>query len=482
MTSLRQKTVSGMTWSFIDSISGQGIQFIVGIILARMLTPREFGLIGMITIFIAVSESFINSGFSNALIRKKECTQADYSTVFFYNLTAGAIFFTVLLFSAPAISGFFKEPELKPIIQVLGAVLIIDSATIIQRTILTKQINFKLQTRISVIAALGSGAMAIGMAYSGFGVWSLVAQRLCKQAINSFLLWLWNKWKPIAVFSRQSFRELFGFGSKLLASGLIDTIYRNVYYLIIGKFFSAKELGYYTRADQFNALPSQSLTGVIGRVSYPILSSIQDDANRLKASYQQLIRSTMFITFTLMVGMAAVAEPMVVGLIGEKWKPAVIYLQMLCFTGMLYPLHALNLNMLQVKGRSDLFLRLEVIKKILAVPVIVIGIFWGIRVMIAGMMLNSVIALYINSYWSGRMIGYPFRQQISDILPSFSLSLAMAISVYLLGLILPYAPLLNLLIQVTAGAAFIIVFSEMAKFKDYLFIKEIVMERLHLKR
>ena len=482
MTSLRQKTVSGLSWSFIDSISGQGIQFIVGIILARMLTPREFGLIGMITIFIAVSESFINSGFSSALIRKKECTQADYSTVFFYNLTAGAIFFTILLFSAPAISGFFKEPELKPIIQVLGAVLIIDSATIIQRTILTKQINFKLQTRISVIAALGSGAMAIGMAYSGFGVWSLVAQRLCKQAINSFLLWLWNKWKPIAVFSRQSFRELFGFGSKLLASGLIDTIYRNVYYLIIGKFFSAKELGYYTRADQFNALPSQSLTGVIGRVSYPILSSIQDDANRLKASYQQLIRSTMFITFTLMVGMAAVAEPMVVGLIGEKWKPAVIYLQMLCFTGMLYPLHALNLNMLQVKGRSDLFLRLEVIKKILAVPVIVIGIFWGIRVMVAGMMLNSVISLYINSYWSGRMIGYPFRQQISDILPSFSLSLAMAISVYLLGLILTYAPILNLLIQVTAGAAFILVFSEMAKFKDYLFIKEIVMERLHLKR
>lgn len=482
MTSLRQKTVSGLSWSFIDSISGQGIQFIVGIILARMLTPREFGLIGMITIFIAVSESFINSGFSSALIRKKECTQADYSTVFFYNLTAGAIFFTILLFSAPAISGFFKEPELKPIIQVLGAVLIIDSATIIQRTILTKQINFKLQTRISVIAALGSGVIAIGMAYSGFGVWSLVAQRLCKQAINSFLLWLWNKWKPIAVFSRQSFRELFGFGSKLLASGLIDTIYRNVYYLIIGKFFSAKELGYYTRADQFNALPSQSLTGVIGRVSYPILSSIQDDANRLKASYQQLIRSTMFITFTLMVGMAAVAEPMVVGLIGEKWKPAVIYLQMLCFTGMLYPLHALNLNMLQVKGRSDLFLRLEVIKKILAVPVIVIGIFWGIRVMIAGMMLNSVIALYINSYWSGRMIGYPFRQQISDILPSFSLSLAMAISVYLLGLILTYAPILNLLIQVTAGAAFILVFSEMAKFKDYLFIKEIVMERLHLKR
>lgn len=482
MTSLRQKTVSGLTWSFIDSVAGQGIQFIVGIILARMLSPREFGLIGMITIFIAVSESFINSGFSSALIRKKDCTPEDYSTVFFFNLTAGVVFFILLFFAAPSISRFFKEPELKSIVQVLGIVLVIDSATLIQRTILTKQINFKLQTRISVIAALGSGVVAISMAYSGFGVWSLVVQRLCKQAINSFFLWLWNKWKPIAVFSRKSFRELFGFGSRLLVSGLIDTIYKNVYYLIIGKFFSAKELGYYTRADQFNALPSQSLTGVIGRVSYPVLSSIQDDAPRLKTSYQRLIRSTMFITFILMVGMAAVAEPMVVGLIGEKWKPSIIYLQMLCFTGMLYPLHALNLNMLQVKGRSDLFLRLEVIKKTLAVPVIVIGVFWGIKVMIAGMMLNSVVALYLNSYWSGRMIGYPFRQQISDILPSFFLSLAMAISVYLLGLILPYAPILNLLIQVAAGAAFILIFSEIVKFKDYLFIKELVAERLHRHR
>jgi O-antigen/teichoic acid export membrane protein len=475
---LRQKTVSGLTWSFIDTAAGQGIQFIVGIILARMLTPREFGLIGMITIFIAVSESFINSGFSSALIRKKDCTSEDYSTVFFFNLTAGVAFFILLFLTAPAISLFFKEPELKSIIQVLGIVLIIDSATLIQRTILTKQINFKLQTRISVIAAIGSGTLAIGMAYSGFGVWSLVAQRLCKQAINSFFLWLWNKWKPIAVFSRQSFRELFGFGSKLLASGLIDTIYRNVYYLIIGKFFTAKELGYYTRADQFNALPSQSLTGVIGRVSYPVLSSIQDDPQRLKTSYQRLIRSTMFITFILMVGMAAVAEPMVVGLIGEKWKPSVTYLQMLCFAGMLYPLHALNLNMLQVKGRSDLFLRLEVIKKSLAVPVIVIGVFWGIKAMIAGMILNSIIALYLNSYWSGRLIGYPFRQQLYDILPSFTLSVAMAISVYLLGLIIPFPPIIKLLIQVTAGAVFILLFSEMAKFKDYLFIKELVKERI----
>ena len=251
--SLKQKTVSGLLWSFVDTIAGQGITFIIGIILARILSPREFGLIGMITVFIAISESFINSGFSSALIRKKDCTNIDFSTVFYFNLAAGILFFLILFFTAPFIAAFFNEPQLTAIVQVLGIVLIIDSLTLIQRTILTKRIDFKLQARISVIASLGSGVIAIVMAYKGFGVWSLVAQRIAKQGLNSIFLWLWNRWKPLLVFSMQSFKELFGFGSKLLVSGLIDTLYRNIYYLIIGKFFSAQELGYYTRADEFNA-------------------------------------------------------------------------------------------------------------------------------------------------------------------------------------------------------------------------------------
>ncbi len=478
MTSLKQKTVSGMTWSFIDSISGQGIQFIVGIILARMLTPREFGLIGMITIFIAVSESFINSGFSSALIRKKDCTNIDFSTVFYFNLVVGILFFLILFFTAPFIANFFEEPQLKQIVQVLGIVLIIDSLTLIQRTILTKRIDFKLQARISVIASLGSGVIAIIMAYSGFGVWSLVAQRIAKESLNSIFLWLWNRWKPLLVFSKQSFKELFGFGSKLLASGLIDTIYQNIYYLIIGKYFSAQELGYYTRADSFNKLPSQNLNTIIGRVSYPVLASIQDDKPRLKNNYQKLIRSTMFITFILMLGMAAVSEPMIITLIGEKWRPSIIYLQMLCFVGMMYPLHALNLNMLQVSGRSDLFLRLEVIKKILAIPTIVIGVLWGIKIMILGMMVNTLIAYYLNSYWSGRFIGYSFKQQVVDILPSFGLALTMAIFVYVLGLFLPFSYLWLLIIQIIAGAIFILLLCEITRFRDYIFVKEIVIEKL----
>lgn len=477
--SLKQKTVSGLLWSFVDTMANQGITFIVGIILARLLSPREFGLIGMITVFIAISVSFINSGFSNALIRKKDCTDTDFSTVFYFNLVVGVLFYLILFFTAPAISQFFNEPALVRILQVLGVILIIDSLTIIQLTILTKRIDFKLQARISIIASIGSGIVAIAMAYYGFGVWALVAQKLIRQALNSLFLWLWNRWRPLLVFSIASFKELFGFGSKLLASGLIDTIYRNIYLLVIGKFFSAETLGFYTKADEFKNLPSQNLNGIIGRVTFPVLSSLQDDIPRLRNNYKILIRSIMFITFTLMMGMAAVAEPMIITLIGEKWRPSIIFLQMLSFVGMMYPLHALNLNMLQVQGRSDLFLKLEVIKKIIAVPTIVAGVIWGIKVMIAGMMVNTLIAYYLNSYWSGRKINYSFAHQVKDILPSFILALFMGIIVYILGLFLPFSYPIKLIIQIVFGALFIFAFCETTKFRDYIFIKQLILEKLH---
>ena len=475
---LKQKTVNGLLWSFIENFSNQGITFIVGIILARLLTPEEFGLIGMITIFIAISTSVINSGFSQALIRKKDCTDTDYSTVFYFNLLVGVVLFAILFFAAPLIAGFFNEPQLTKLVKVLASVLVIDAFTIIQRTKLTKRIDFKLQTKISVIADIVSGVAGIAMAYTGFGVWSLVARQIIQRALNALLLWVWNRWIPLLVFSKESFKELFSFGSRLLVSGLIDTAYRNIYLLVIGKFFSAAELGYFTRSEQFQKLPSQNINTVIQRVTYPVLSSMQDDKSRLKNNYQKLIRSTMLITFVLMLGMAAVAEPMIITLIGEKWRPSIIYLQMLSFVGMMYPLHALNLNMLKVSGRSDIFLKLEIIKKILAVPTIVIGVIWGIKIMIAGMMVNTLIAYYLNSYWSGRFIGYSFKQQVTDILPSFSLALTMAVAVYLLGLILPFSMLLKLILQIGAGAAIVFLFCELTQFKDYIFVKNLIVEKI----
>lgn len=475
---LRQKTISGLFWSFSDSFASQGVQFIVVIVLARILSPKDFGLIGMLTIFIAVSQSFIDSGFTSALIRKNDCSPNDYSTVFYYNIIVSIILYILLFVFSHDISIFFNEPQLKSLIQVLGIGLLLNSLSIIQRTILTKELNFKLQMRISVIASVVSGILAIYFAYFGFGVWSLVVLTISRFGLTSFMFWIWSSWRPLRIFSKDSFYKLFSFGSKILVSGLIDTIYRNVYYLIIGKFFSVVELGYYTRADQFQALPSQNLNGVISRVSFPVLSNIQNDTLQLKAAYKKLIKSTMLITFVLMLGLAAAAKPIILTLIGEKWLPSVIYLQMLCFVGMFYPLHALNLNMLQVKGRSDLFLRLEIIKTILAIPMIVIGIFWGIKIMIMGMIVNTIIAYYLNSYWSGKFIGYSTSQQIKDILPSFCLAAFVGLVVFIIGNILNISNLLKLIIQFFLLVVLTIGISELFHLEDYRYIKDIIFEKV----
>jgi len=280
------------------------------------------------------------------------------------------------------------------------------------------------------------------------------------------------------IFSRDSFKELFSFGSKLLASGLIDTIFRNIYYLIIGKYFTAVELGYYARADQFQSLPSQNLNMIISRVSFPVLAGMQNDVPKLKATYQRIIKSTMLATFVLMLGLAAVARPLILVLIGRKWLPAVVYLQLLCLVGMFYPLHALNLNMLQVQGRSDLFLRLEIIKKTLAVPTIIIGVIFGIKALILGTLAMTLFAYYLNSYWSGKFIGYPMIEQVKDIFPSFLLALSVSIAVFLAGNILRIPDLLKLIIQFLLGATLIVGIARIFKMENYLYIKDTAIEKL----
>lgn len=478
MSSLKSKTITGVLWSAVDNFAAQAITFLVGIILARLLTPAEFGLIGMLAIFISVSETFINSGFTNALIRKNDATETDYSTVFYFNLAAGITLFLILLFSAPLIGRFFNEPQLIPIVRVLAIGLIISSLTIIQRTTLTKRIDFKLQAKISLISGILSGIIAIAMAYKGFGVWSLVVKTLSAQAITSLLLWLWNRWRPTLVFSRKSFKELFSFGSKLLASGLIDTLYQNMYYVIIGKFFSPADLGFFTRAKGFVDLPSTNLDAVMTRVTYPVLSQMQDDKVKLKAGYKRMIKSIMFISSVLLIGMAAISEPMIITLIGEPWRKAILYLQIISFIGMLYPLHALNLNMLQVLGRSDLFLRLEIIKKIISIPAIVIGVLISIEAMLIGMCFNSLIAYFINSYWSGKFINYPMREQVIDILPGLGIALLMGVGVYFAGLLLPFSYLIRLIIQLALGAILTIGISELLKPEAYVELKRIAIDTI----
>lgn len=475
--SLKHKAIHGVGWSFIDNIASSGITFLVGLVLARLLTPKEYGIMAMIAVFIAVSNSIIDSGFSNALIRKTRIERVDYNTVFYFNLTVSILIYTLLYLAAPAISVFFKESVLVEIIRILGLVLIINAFSVIPRTQFVRDVNFKTQTKVSLISSISSGVFGIGMALGGMGVWSLVGQQLSRQFLNTLFLWIYSKWYPVWEFSRKSFKELFEFGSKLLLSGLLDTIYKNIYYIIIGRFYTSAQLGQYTRADQFNMIFSSNLTSVVQRVSYPVLSSIQEEPERLREAYQKVIKITMLITFACMLGLAAVAKPLILILIGEKWLSAVYFLQIICFSGMLYPLHAINLNILQVKGRSDLFLKLEIIKKIIAVGPIVVGVVYGIEYMLWGGVLTSFIAYFLNSYYSANLMNYPTSEQIKDILPTFLTSFLVAafmwsvsfwnISVYAL---LP--------IQLLAGISLTLLIYEKLHLDEYLELKQLVLTAL----
>lgn len=471
--SLKGKTVKGASWSFLDNIANQGITFLVGLLLARMLTPEEYGLIGIIAIFIAVFNTIVDSGFSNALIRKNDANDTDYSTGFFTNLVFSVFLFGVLFITAPLIATFFREPQLVSLLRVMGSIIIINAFAIIQRTLLVKKVDFKTQTFVSLISSISSGVIGIGMAYRGYGVWSLVGQLVSRQLLNTIFLWIFNKWFPKLVFSITSFKEMWTFGWKLLVSSLIDTVWREIYQVVIGKCYSSATLGQYTRAKQFSDICSTNLTSVIQRVSYPVLSSIQDDKIRLKLAYQKVIKTTMFITFVLMLGMAACAKTLIICLIGEQWIECIPMLQIVCLIGMLYPLHAINLNMLQVQGRTDLFLKLEIIKKCIAIVPLILGVFIGIYWMLFSSLVTSVISYYLNAYYSGPFLDYSIKEQVKDILPSLGISLVVTVPVYLVSFVI-VNPFLLLLLQIFIGAIIAICTCEVKKFEEYLEIKRIM--------
>lgn len=472
--SLKHKTVKGVGWSFIDNVSNSGITFLVGLVLARILTPSEYGIMAMITIFIAISNSIVDCGFSNALIRKKNVQRVDYNTVFYFNLVVSILLYATLCLSGPFIASFFKEPLLEDVMCVVGLVLIINALAIIPRTLFVKDVNFKTQTKVSLIASISSGVIGIGMALWGMGVWSLVGQQLSRQLLNTVFLWAYSKWYPALEFSMRSFKELFGFGSKLMLTGLLNVVFQEIYSVVIGRCYTSAQLGQYTRAMQFNSIFSSNLTVVVQRVSYPVLSSIQDDAPRLKYAYRRVIKSTMLITFACMLGLAAVAKPLIVLLIGEKWLPAVTFLQIACFAGMFYPLRAINLNMLQLKGRSDICLRLEVIKQAIAVGPLLLGVFCSIEYMLLGGIVTSFIAYLLNSYYSAEMVGYSTKEQIRDVLPTFLVSFIVAVAMWGLSF-LPISYWLMLLLQCVVGLVLATILYEMLHLQEYVEIKSMVL-------
>lgn len=470
--SLKNKTVKGVSWSFVDNIANQGITFLVGLILARILNPEEYGLIGIITIFIAVFNSIVDSGFSNALIRKNDAKDIDFNTVFISNMVLSMVLFFALFFSAPLIADFFNQSQLEPLTKVMASIIIINAFAIIQRTILVKRIDFKTQTKVSLIASMTSGIVGISMAFYGLGVWSLVGQQISRQLLNTLFLWFYAKWYPKLQFSWNSFKELFGFGWKLLVSSLIDTVWKEIYQVVIGKCYNAALLGQYTRASQFSTIFSSNLTTIVQRVSYPVLSAIQDDTERLKQGYKRVIKITMLITFICMLGLAAIAKPMIQVLVGDQWLIAASLLPILCFRMMLYPLQILNLNMLQVQGRSDLFLRLEIIKKCVAVIPLLLGVFINIYWMLWGSTFASLFAYYLNGYYSGIFLKYSTLEQIKDILPSFGIAAMIALITYAVSWF-PLSPFILLTLQLLVGIIATVVLCEWTKLEEYKEIKKI---------
>lgn len=464
--SLKNKTVKGVAWSGVDNVMHFGVTFLVSIVLARLLSPDDYGLIGIISIFTAVCTALINGGFSTALIRTKDATDDDYNTAFIVNMVMSIFLYTVIFFASPLIAAFFKRQELTALTQVSSLGLIIGALALVQQTQLTKRIDFKTQAKITLVASVGSGVVGIAMALLGFGVWALVAQALFAHAFKTILLWLYNKWMPRLRFSTKSFYNLFGFGWKMMLSHLLDTVWKELYQVVVGKFYSPATLGQYTRAKQFSTLFSSNLTSVIQRVTYPVLSNIQDDKERMVSAYRRIIKTTMFVTAVGMFFLGAISEPLLYCLIGPKWHEAATYLPLICISGSLYPLHAINLNMLQVQGRSDLFLGLEVIKKIIGLAPLAVCIFLGIMPMLYVNLITGTIAFFLNSYYSGKLIGYSSWRQIKDVAPSFGVAITVALAVFFLKY-LPVSFWVVLPVQLVLGLFVFMMICSVTKIREF---------------
>lgn len=413
---LKDKAVKGARWGVIENFSSLAATFIVGIILGRILSEQEFGIIAHLTFFIAISISFIDNGFSAALIKKIEPTKEDLQTTFSTNLLISILFYLILFALSKAIANFFDLEILSPLLRVLSIVLIINSISIIQRTLLVKAVDFKKLTICSLSSSIISGIVGIYMAVNDYGVWSLVGLQISKQLVNSLMLWIVGKWKFSLGFSLHSFRSLFSYGSRVLATGLLDTIFRNIYFPIIGKFFSIGTLGQYSRADQFSNVTSNNLSQIIQRVSFPILSKAQQDNERLKNAFRTILLVSVLVSSFVCLWLASVAKPLIFGLIGEKWDKVPTMLQIISLSGILLPLHYLNQNILQIKGKMNLFLKLELIKKGIIIISIFIGILIGFNALLWGGVIASIVVYIVFAYFSGKHLQYPINKQVKEIL------------------------------------------------------------------
>jgi teichuronic acid exporter len=477
--SLRKEAISGFMWTLAQQFSGQIIGFAVSIILARLILPEEFGLIGMIAIFMGIGSTFISSGLTQSLIRSKDATDLDFSTVFYFNLVVGILMYVLVFISAPYIALFFEQPSLILLIKVYCTIFIIQAIGAVQITRLTKKMDFKTQLKINLPSLIIGSIVGISMALSGYGVWSLVWSAIVQSLAANIQVWFWSKWRPLWKFDKTLFVQHWKYGYKLLLSGLLNSVFSNIYPLIIGKYFLPSQVGFYQRANNLKDLPVTNISNALNKVTFPLFAKIQDENQRLKDIYKKIMQVVVFVISPILFLMAALGEPLFRFLFTETWLPAVPYFQILCLSGVLYPIHSYNLNILTVKGLSGLFLRLEVIKKILLVILLFFGFQFGIYGLLIASVLGSVLALFVNSYFTGKYIDYGVWSQFGDLLPIITTSLSVGIGIYFLDQkAIGYLPdILRLLIGGILGVGLFLALSNLLKLQALKEIRLLIQKK-----
>lgn len=476
---LTQKTTIGIIWNFTDQLAKKGIGVVITLLLARFLVPADFGLVAMMAVFLAVATSLMDSGLRQALIRLQNAEQVDFSTAFYANLCLGLLAYIVLFAVAPLISAFYEEPRLTILIRVSALGVLINAFQVVQVALLSRAINFKLQLQASIPAGIMSGIVAVFMAYAGFGVWALVVQMLLAAFVTTVLLWIFHGWRPTLSFSFRSLGSMYNFGYKLFLSGLLETVFQNLYVIVIAKLFTATVAGHYFFAKKITEVIINQLVGSIQRVTYPALSTLQNDHIRLKNGYRKVISVTTFLLFPSMLLLAALAESLFSFLLPDKWAPAAVYLQLMCIAGVMYPLHAINLNILQVKGRSDLFLYLEIIKKVMAVIILFISYRYGVIGILIGQIIGSIIAYIPNSYFSAKLINYPVREQMADFVPGLVLSGVVAFFIYGTSYLIHWPDIAKLLVLGVLASGSYLVGAHALKLEAYLMARQMLVARMN---
>jgi O-antigen/teichoic acid export membrane protein len=449
--SLANKALSGFVWTLFSEVGNKFVGLIIGIVLARLLSPADFGLVAMIYVFFELSKSLIDSGFKEALIREKKLTESDKGTVFFINIIVSVLLFIILWFSAPAIANFYDNENLIDLTRFMSLIIIFQSLVMVQVATLNHSLRFDKLMKVSLSSSILSGIIGILLAYWDYGVWALAIRYVSGGLITTFLFFFINPWYPKNFIVKESFKRLFGFGSKLLIVTIINRIYQNIYKLIIGKFYDATTLGLYTQAQMFVKHFTSSAINTLQKVTYPILAKTNNEPERLKSAYRKIIKASSFVIFPTIIGLGMLAEPFILTLVGEKWIETVPFLEILCISGSFYHLHTINLNVLKVVGRSDLFLKLEIIKKINITIAIIVGLQFGIWGLMYAVVISSFVALFINMSYTNKFLDYSYLDQFKDVIPVILYAIPMALVLYIIQEYLEVVYYVKLILGIVLG-------------------------------